>query len=389
VICCRVSPEQKGAVVRSVRATCSAITLAIGDGANDCNMLQSADVGVGLRGEEGMQAFNCSDYGLSQFRFLKTMMLVHGRWAYRRNAKLVLFMFYKNVVVVLPQFYLNAVSLFSGQRLYIDLMFQLYNVAFTALPIMVFGVLDQDCSKADSSANPHLYFLGPQRFYFNRTVFCQWVISGIWHSLIVFWVPYLAFSGVNITSSDGATTDLWADGMLVYLQVIIVANCKCAIETTYHTWVTWVIIAFSIFMWPFCLLAFQGYAALESFGTYEMSGLLERFLGMPMFYIVTLLTVVAAVSRELLWKSFRRKYFPTIYHRVQGSSNDARDGVVVGADLEPQNPMLTASEGESPRKAGQDISTRQSCTTYTEGDKEFEHLAMQAGNKPAASSSGH
>lgn len=36
------------------------ITLAIGDGANDCNMIQSADVGVGLKGEEGMQAFNVS-----------------------------------------------------------------------------------------------------------------------------------------------------------------------------------------------------------------------------------------------------------------------------------------------------------------------------------------
>lgn len=36
------------------------VTLAIGDGANDCGMIQAADVGVGLRGEEGMQAFNVS-----------------------------------------------------------------------------------------------------------------------------------------------------------------------------------------------------------------------------------------------------------------------------------------------------------------------------------------
>lgn len=44
-----------------------AVTLAIGDGANDCNMIQSADVGVGLRGAEGMQAFNVRKTGILFF----------------------------------------------------------------------------------------------------------------------------------------------------------------------------------------------------------------------------------------------------------------------------------------------------------------------------------
>jgi magnesium-transporting ATPase (P-type) len=55
VICCRVSPEQKGSVVSLVKREQKKITLAIGDGANDCNMIQAADVGVGIRGEEGLQ----------------------------------------------------------------------------------------------------------------------------------------------------------------------------------------------------------------------------------------------------------------------------------------------------------------------------------------------
>lgn len=40
------------------------VTLAIGDGANDCNMIQMADVGVGIRGAEGLQAFNVSVEGV-------------------------------------------------------------------------------------------------------------------------------------------------------------------------------------------------------------------------------------------------------------------------------------------------------------------------------------
>lgn len=45
-----------------------AITLAIGDGANDVGMIQTAHVGVGISGNEGMQATNCSDYAIAQVR---------------------------------------------------------------------------------------------------------------------------------------------------------------------------------------------------------------------------------------------------------------------------------------------------------------------------------
>lgn len=44
-------------------------TLAIGDGANDVSMIQAADVGVGISGEEGLQAVNSSDYAIGQVSF--------------------------------------------------------------------------------------------------------------------------------------------------------------------------------------------------------------------------------------------------------------------------------------------------------------------------------
>jgi P-type E1-E2 ATPase len=43
--------------------------LAIGDGANDVAMIQSADIGVGIMGKEGRQAVNNSDYAIGQFRW--------------------------------------------------------------------------------------------------------------------------------------------------------------------------------------------------------------------------------------------------------------------------------------------------------------------------------
>jgi len=39
-------------------------TLSIGDGANDVAMIMKADVGVGIAGQEGMQAASCSDFAI-------------------------------------------------------------------------------------------------------------------------------------------------------------------------------------------------------------------------------------------------------------------------------------------------------------------------------------
>ena len=56
VVCCRMSPKQKGEIVRFVKRHQSKVTLAIGDGANDVNMIQEAHVGIGLYGKEGLRA---------------------------------------------------------------------------------------------------------------------------------------------------------------------------------------------------------------------------------------------------------------------------------------------------------------------------------------------
>jgi magnesium-transporting ATPase (P-type) len=90
VIVGRVSPLQKALVVKLVKKNTKSILLAIGDGANDVSMIQAAHVGVGISGVEGLQAARASDVAISQFRFLKKLLLVHGAWSYQRLSKLIL-----------------------------------------------------------------------------------------------------------------------------------------------------------------------------------------------------------------------------------------------------------------------------------------------------------
>ena len=57
VVGCRVSPDDKKNVVTLIKNGVQGVrTLAIGDGANDVAMIQAAHVGVGIKGEEGLQA---------------------------------------------------------------------------------------------------------------------------------------------------------------------------------------------------------------------------------------------------------------------------------------------------------------------------------------------
>ena len=63
VICCRISPKGKEEITNIVKKW--GRTLAIGDGANDVNMINSAHIGVGVRVIEGSQATRTADYVIS------------------------------------------------------------------------------------------------------------------------------------------------------------------------------------------------------------------------------------------------------------------------------------------------------------------------------------
>lgn len=80
VVACRVSPKQKQEIVSLVRKFNPGVTtLAIGDGANDVNMIAAAHVGIGITGVEGRQAARASDYAIGEFKILKWLILNHGR----------------------------------------------------------------------------------------------------------------------------------------------------------------------------------------------------------------------------------------------------------------------------------------------------------------------
>ncbi len=50
--------------------------------------------------------------------FLARLLLVHGHLSYKRNTKLILYSFYKSMVITFTQFYFTWFSAFSGLEIY-------------------------------------------------------------------------------------------------------------------------------------------------------------------------------------------------------------------------------------------------------------------------------
>jgi len=179
------------------------VTLAIGDGANDVNMILQAHVGVGILGKEGQQAARSADYAIGQFKFLKPLMFVHGREAYRRNSLLVLYNFYKNVLYITVQYYFGFFSAFSGQPLYEPFIYQLYNISMTSFPIMYYALFDFEFEKDTFMSNPLHYKLGLQSLCYGKMMFTKWVIYGLWHSFVIYMICFQAVGTIGQYQTDG------------------------------------------------------------------------------------------------------------------------------------------------------------------------------------------
>ncbi|KAK6588230.1 hypothetical protein RS030_6923 [Cryptosporidium xiaoi] len=246
VIFARFAPSQKGNIVRIVRKHMNEITLAIGDGANDCNMIQTANVGVGVRGLEGNQAFLTADYGITAFKDLKALLLIHGRLSYRRICKLALYMFYKNFTVGIPVFIYGYFTLWSGTRLYFDYWYQVYNVILSSVPIIVVSVFDFDVTKSESFSNPKLYRYGPENKFLNVKVCFTYLLNSLWHIFIVFTLPYILFS-VNSTNAFGSNQSVV--GATIYYLIILVVNIKVLLMADHIHYLLGFSVAFSLFSW--------------------------------------------------------------------------------------------------------------------------------------------
>jgi phospholipid-transporting ATPase len=319
VICCRVSPLQKADVVRLVKRNLKKLLLAIGDGANDVSMIQAAHVGVGISGLEGLQAARSADVSIAQFRFLRKLLLVHGAWSYQRVSKVILYSFYKNVILYITQFWYSFQNLFTGQIIYESWILSFYNVFFTALPPLAIGVFDQFISARLLDRYPQLYQLGQKGTFFRMHSFWTWMGNGFYHSILSY-VFSIYFFRNDLILSNGKIGGHWLWGTSTYTAVLIVALGKAALVTTIWNKWTFAAIPGSLVIW-LAFIPFYGWLSPRLGGglttANELAGIVPKMFESPIFYALCLVLPPVCLVRDFAWKYAKRQYFAQDYHVVQ------------------------------------------------------------------------
>ena len=102
-------------------------------------------------------------------------------------------------------------SLFSGQTLYDPWIYQLFNIVFSSLPIIWFGIYDKELSFNRLEVGKYYYVKGMMGKSFHSKRFWKWVIYGVLQGAIICYISYFGNqSGVN---SSGKINDLWSIGI--------------------------------------------------------------------------------------------------------------------------------------------------------------------------------
>ncbi|KAI0238925.1 hypothetical protein L0F63_005201 [Massospora cicadina] len=224
VVCCRTTPKQKGDLVQAIK---------------DCgSMIQQANIGIGIRGREGLQAARAADLSLSRFHHLRRLMLVHGRYSLHRVRFVALYCFYKSIVVTMIQGGYQALAGFSGTSLLTEYALTLYNVAYTGLPILMYSV-DKDISEEHLLATPSLYQHAPGRdpHYLLLSGTFRWLSWAIVQGLLILVLAVVldleGGLGTFALGTPGAGLGL---SYMAYSAVVVTVQLTLAFATNHFTW---------------------------------------------------------------------------------------------------------------------------------------------------------
>ncbi|XP_024893022.1 phospholipid-transporting ATPase ID isoform X6 [Temnothorax curvispinosus] len=310
VICCRVTPLQKAMVVELIKKNKSAVTLAIGDGANDVSMIKTAHIGVGISGQEGLQAVLASDYSIGQFRFLERLLLVHGRWSYYRMSKFLRYFFYKNFAFTLCHIWFAFFCGFSAQTVFDPMYISVYNLFYTSLPVLAVGIFDQDVNDKNSLMYPKLYAPGLQNLLFNKKEFCWSALHGFYASCVLFLVPYGTYKD-GVSPKGYVLSDHMLLGSVVATILVIVVTVQIALDTSYWTVFNHIMVWGSL-IWYFILDYFYNFVIGGSY-----VGSLTMAMSEATFWFTTVISCIILVIPVLSWRFFFMDVRPTLSDRVR------------------------------------------------------------------------
>lgn len=288
-VCCRMTPSHKAKIVQLFKCNSSPVILAIGDGANDVSMIQESHVGVGVMGLEGSQVEMCSDYAIPKFRYLKRLLVVHGRLSLYRDSHCVLFCVYKSVFLVTGLGCFNFFNGFSGQILVNSWLLAFFNLFLTSVQPLIIGIFDKDIEDELVEAVPQIYpAISRENMFFAPLYVAKWMASGLVEGLFSFLVlilcigysdDFLAFHSAGLTEYGAA----------FYTIVIILVNIRFIAFIGHYNILS---VGFMVILLAVLIIVLFVFCSFHYFlGPNEIVYVAWEIFGSPIFYLLLLAAI--------------------------------------------------------------------------------------------------
>jgi len=234
-------------------------------------------------------------------------------------AGIIQYSFYKNMCFTLGLLWFSFVNGFTGQTLYDSWIITLYNIIFTSLPPFLFGLFEKDLNEDVINQHAEVYRRMQIGKLFTKNTFFIWILSGIWHSLVIYFGCSFLFSN-DVLAKSGQTYELWEFGTMASTLVIFIVNIRIAIEIKTWNWINAGGIILSIIVY---ILFMVVYNADLSFST-TMYNVFFKLLVMPDFYLMVVVLSCISLVPDFAVKYILWQYKPEDWHilREMYRSND-------------------------------------------------------------------
>jgi phospholipid-translocating ATPase len=315
VLLCRCAPKQKAEIALWLKNRYSKIVAAIGDGGNDVGMIQSASVGIGIEGREGLQASLASDYSITKFKNVIQLFLWHGRMSFVRTSKLSGLVIHRGFLFVTIQFLFMCVFHFVSIRIYHSYLTMLYGTLFTNL--IVFSVIfDTDIPKHQALNYPSLYKLVQNGKDTSTKSMLIWKAQAVYQGAIIILFSLIFFPNLH---AEIHTITFTALIFIEYLNIFTVI-------TTWHRMMT-LSLLISIACYLVCLFPLSKIVDLTPMDQPTLARILLLvlfgWLPMQMMYLVQELcypTPVQKLINEATIQETRKRHLQLTKSKKHSSS---------------------------------------------------------------------
>ncbi|GAB0493781.1 hypothetical protein MMPV_005066 [Pyropia vietnamensis] len=304
VICCRVTGLQKALVVRMVRQLRGdSHTLAVGDGGNDVSMIQEAHIGVGIYGKEGTQAARASDFSISEFHHLRRLLAVHGRYSYVRQVGVINLSLYKAAAFTLTQVLFQAFCFFSATSLAESWLLTSFNLIFTAVTPLFFGLFEEDLKAATVLAHPAAYRSNRGGALLSwRSLFEYQVVYGVWHGAVIFFGLGFVLASRTSPFTSGRDGGLFLLSLAVTLVIVLTVHVRFALSSRTLSTPVLAGLLFGVVS-PLLIVPV---VSLPFAGGFQLEGVLPALLSSTAFWLALPLLLATAFAVDFIVLVSRR-----------------------------------------------------------------------------------